>query len=176
MHAFRFPEDFRLGVASAATQIEGGDTNNSWYDWCCAGHIKDGSTTLNANDHYHRWQEDLDLMVSMGIRHCRFGVEWSRIEPEEGCFDEEALAHYRTEIEAMVKAGVRPLLTLHHFTNPRWFEAMGEIPSKLLPTIAGVALYYASDKKALKIFGLLANFTGAAYFGAFYPIHSCMVI
>ena len=125
MHAFRFPDNFELGVASAATQIEGGDRNNSWYDWCCAGHIKDGSTTLNANDHYNRWQEDLDLMVSMGIRHCRFGVEWSRIEPQEGQFDDSALQHYRTEIQAMVDAGVRPLLTLHHFTNPRWFEAMG---------------------------------------------------
>ena len=119
MHAFRFPEGFELGVASAATQIEGGDTNNSWYDWACSGHIKDGSSPVVANDHYNRWREDLELMAAMGIRHSRFGVEWSRIEPEEGRFDEEALAHYREEIAAMVQAGVRPLLTLHHFTNPR---------------------------------------------------------
>ncbi|MBP3493049.1 MAG: glycoside hydrolase family 1 protein [Oscillospiraceae bacterium] len=174
MHAFRFPEDFRLGVASAATQIEGGDTNNSWYDWCCAGHIKDGSTTLNANDHYHRWQEDLDLMVSMGIRHCRFGVEWSRIEPEEGRFDEAALAHYRTEIEAMVEAGVRPLLTLHHFTNPRWFEAMGAFENPRC-----VELYLRFAEKVVRAVGDLVGeyitinepnvYTLNGYFGGGWP-------
>ncbi len=174
MHAFRFPEDFRLGVASAATQIEGGDTNNSWYDWCCAGHIKDGSSTLNANDHYHRWQEDLDLMVSMGIRHCRFGVEWSRIEPEEGRFDEEALAHYRTEIEAMVKAGVHPLLTLHHFTNPRWFEAMGAFENPRC-----VELYLRFAEKVVRAVGDLVGeyitinepnvYTLNGYFGGGWP-------
>ncbi len=174
MHAFRFPEDFRLGVASAATQIEGGDTNNSWYDWCCAGHIKDGSTTLNANDHYYRWQEDLDLMVSMGIRHCRFGVEWSRIEPEEGCFDEEALAHYRTEIEAMVKAGVHPLLTLHHFTNPRWFESMGAFENPRC-----VELYLRFAEKVVRAVGDLVGeyitinepnvYTLNGYFGGGWP-------
>jgi beta-glucosidase len=125
MYAFRFPDDFQLGVSSAATQIEGGDTNNNWYAWACGGHIKDGTSPVVANDHYRRWKEDLDLMVAMGIRNNRFGLEWSRIEPKEGCFDEEALAHYRTEIQAMVDAGIRPLLTLHHFSNPIWFEEMG---------------------------------------------------
>ncbi len=174
MHAFRFPDDFELGVASAATQIEGGDANNSWYDWCCAGHIKDGSSTLNANDHYNRWQEDLDLMVSLGIRHCRFGVEWSRIEPEEGRFDEDALAHYRTEIQAMVDAGVRPLLTLHHFTNPRWFEAMDAFENK-----RSVELYLRFAEKVVRAVGDLVSeyitinepnvYTLNGYFGGGWP-------
>ena len=140
MFAFSFPEDFALGVASAATQIEGGDTNNSWYDWACAGHIKDGSSPLRADDHYRRWQEDLALMEEMGIRHSRFGVEWSRIEPESGKFDREALAHYRREIQAMVDAGVRPLLTIHHFTNPRWFEELGAFEN---PDCIGLYLRFA---------------------------------
>ena len=60
-----------------------------------------------ANDHYNRWRGDLELMAAMGIRHSRFGVEWSRIEPEEGRFDEEALAHYREEIAAMRAGAAR---------------------------------------------------------------------
>ncbi|NLU23324.1 MAG: glycoside hydrolase family 1 protein [Clostridiales bacterium] len=123
MHELPIP--FLLGAASAATQIEGGDVSNSWYDWYRQGHIKDGSSPAVADNHYTLWREDLSLMEQMGIETYRFGVEWSRIEPEEGVFNEEALAHYREEIQAMVSAGIRPLLTLHHFTNPRWFEAMG---------------------------------------------------
>lgn len=123
MHGFQVP--FLLGAASAATQIEGGDRGNSWYDWYCAGHIKDGSSPEVANRHYELWREDLALMKDMGLQTYRFGVEWSRIEPEEGVFCEEALDHYREEIQALADAGIRPLLTLHHFTNPRWFESMG---------------------------------------------------
>ena len=174
MEAFRFPADFALGVASAATQIEGGDTNNSWYDWACTGHIKDGSNPVNANDHYNRWREDLDLMVSMGIRHSRFGVEWSRIEPEEGRFDEEVLAHYRQEIQAMVDAGVRPLLTLHHFTNPRWFEQMGAFENPRC-----VELYLRFAEKVVRAVGDLVSeyitinepnvYTMNGYFGGGWP-------
>ena len=174
MHAFRFPEGFELGVASAATQIEGGDTNNSWYDWAESGHIKDGTSPVVANDHYNRWQEDLDLMASMGIRHSRFGVEWSRIEPEEGRFDEEALAHYRQEIAAMVDVGVRPLLTLHHFTNPRWFEEMGAFEHGRC-----VELYLRFAEKVVRSVGDLVSeyitinepnvYTMNGYFGGGWP-------
>ena len=125
MQGFSFPKGMLLGAASAATQIEGGDRNNSWYDWYEKGRIHDGSSPAVANDHYARWREDADLMAELGIETYRFGVEWSRIEPEQGRFEEAALAHYREEAAYLVSCGIRPLLTLHHFTNPLWFERMG---------------------------------------------------
>ena len=114
-----------LGAATAATQIEGGDQNNNWYDWYRRGYIKDNSDPSVATEHYRLWREDLELMADIGLQCYRFGLEWSRIEPEEGVFSEEALAHYRQEIQAMLERGIRPLLTLHHFSNPLWLEEKG---------------------------------------------------
>lgn len=116
---------FLLGAATSATQIEGGDRNNNWYDWYRRGYIKDNADPAVATEHYRLWQQDLELMAQMGLQCCRFGVEWSRIEPQEGIFDEAAIAHYREEIQAMVDRGIRPLLTLHHFSNPLWLEEKG---------------------------------------------------
>ena len=65
-------------------------------------------------------------MRNLGIRDYRMSLEWARIEPEEGVFDTDAIAHYRYELEALVEAGIRPLVTLHHFSNPRWFAQRGE--------------------------------------------------
>lgn len=123
--ALTFPKDFELGVASAATQIEGGDTGNSWYDWYLKGHIHDGSDPSVANRHYELYEEDARLMGSMGIRHYRMGIEWARLEPEEGIFNEEAFRHYRDEIQLLQNLDIQVLLTLHHFTTPLWFEKLG---------------------------------------------------
>ncbi len=118
--------DLRLGVATAATQIEGGDRANSWYDWSgLPGRIKDGSTPLRATEHWERWRADTALMAELGVQDYRMSLEWARIEPRPGEFDETAIEHYRTEIQAVRDAGITPLVTLHHFTNPSWFEAMG---------------------------------------------------
>lgn len=125
MAHFNLPEGFLLGSASAALQVEGGDRNNNWYDWCRKGHIKDGSDISRACDHYNRYREDIELMSSMGMRIYRMGVEWARIEPNRGVFDGEAIAHYRDELSALRERGIEPLLTLHHFGNPMWFEEMG---------------------------------------------------
>ena len=105
---FQLKPGMLLGVASAATQIEGGDKNNNWYDWYQRGYIKDNSDPSVATEHYKLWREDLELMEALGVRCCRFGVEWSRIEPEEGVFDEEVIARYRLEIQAMVNRGIHP--------------------------------------------------------------------
>ncbi len=114
-----------LGSATAATQIEGGDKNNNWYRFAEEGKVYDGTSPYRADDHYNRWREDIDLMAEMGLEIYRFGIEWSRIEPKIGEFDESVLAHYREEIEYMISKGIKPLMTLHHFTNPLWFEDMG---------------------------------------------------
>lgn len=123
---FFLPDNLKLGCAAAATQIEGGDKNNSWYAWAqTPGHIRDGTSPIRANQHWKLYEEDLLLMSEMGIRDYRFGIEWSRIEPSKGVFDDTAMDHYRTEILRMIKHGIHPLVTLHHFTNPIWFEEMG---------------------------------------------------
>ncbi len=117
--------NFELGVACAATQVEGGELDHSWNDWYHKGHIKDGSNPARADDHYHLWEEDYALMHQMGIKHYRLGIEWARIEPSEGVFEEAELERYRAMLLKLREYGIRPLVTLHHFTNPMWFERQG---------------------------------------------------
>ncbi|MDD4111987.1 MAG: family 1 glycosylhydrolase [Herbinix sp.] len=114
-----------LGVASAATQIEGGESGHNWNDWYHKGKIKDGSNPARANDHYNLWQQDADLMADMKIKHYRLGIEWARICPEESKVDEDAITHYRDEILYLMEMGISVLLTIHHLTNPMWFQNKG---------------------------------------------------
>ena len=127
---YKLKEGLLLGSATAATQIEGGDENNNWARFAKEGKVYDGTSPVRAADHYVRWREDIDLMAEMGLKVYRLGIEWSRIEPERNSFSGEALARYREEIEYMVERGIKPLLTLHHFTNPLWFEDMGAWENK----------------------------------------------
>ena len=114
-----------MGTATASLQIEGGDRNNSWFRWAQNGHIKDGSSPLTACDHWNRVEEDVLLMKRLNARIYRLSLEWSRIEPEEGRFDHEAIAHYRHELELLRENGIEALVTLHHFSNPLWLEDDG---------------------------------------------------
>lgn len=125
MDTFTLKKGMRIGTASAATQIEGGTPEHTWTDWYRRGRIEDGSNPARACDHYHRWHEDDALMHELGFQIARIGVEWARIEPEEGVFDAEAIAHYVREVETLNQYGIKPLVTLHHFTNPMWFENKG---------------------------------------------------
>ena len=122
---FNFKPNLLLGVASSATQIEGGDLDHNWNDWYNRGKIKDGSDPARATDHYDRWREDADIMVAMGIQVYRFGIEWARLCPTQTRVDEAAIAHYRAEMTYLKEHGISLLLTIHHFTNPMWFEKKG---------------------------------------------------
>lgn len=122
---FAIPRGMLLGCATAATQIEGGDTTHNWYDWCTKGHIKDGTTCLRADDHYRLCKEDIALMKEMGLEVYRMGIEFSRIMPDRHGFDYEAMEHYKEELRLLRDNGIRVLVTLHHFSNPMWFERMG---------------------------------------------------
>lgn len=124
-HAFKLPEGFLLGTATASTQVEGSCTTTNWYDWYRRGHIKDHSSPDNADQHWRLWREDVDLMASMGIQAARIGIEWARVEPARGEFDEQAYERYRQELSYMREKGIMPLLTLWHFSNPMWFEEKG---------------------------------------------------
>ncbi len=122
---FTLPEGLLLGTATAATQIEGGNVDHSWSRWARDGHTVDGSLCSPADDHWERVDEDVRLLAELRCSVYRMSVEWARIEPAPGQFDEEALHHYRAEIESLRAAGIEPLVTLHHFTDPIWFESSG---------------------------------------------------
>lgn len=119
------PAGFLWGASTAAHQIEGNNVNSDW--WALEhggfGHIKEPSG--DANDSYHRWPEDLDLLVELGFTDYRFGIEWARIEPAPGEFSRAEIAHYRRMVDGAVTRGLRPLITLNHFTVPRWFAECG---------------------------------------------------
>lgn len=150
--SFRLKDNLLLGVATAGAQIEGGDKGSNWARFSAEGKINDGTSILRACDHWNRWREDIDLMASMGIEIYRFGVEWSRIEPKRGEFSEEALAHYREQILYMKERGIRPLLTLHHFTHPLWFEDIGGFTSA-----ESVDLFMGYVKRVIESLGDLVS-------------------
>lgn len=152
MMKFTLKENLLLGAATAATQIEGGDTNNNWARFANEGKVYDKTSPTRACDHYNRFREDIDLMADMGIKVYRFGVEWSRIEPALGAFDLDEIAHYREEIEYMLSKGIRPMLTLHHFTNPLWFEDMGGFTNK-----RSVEIFMSFAEKLIDSFGDLVE-------------------
>lgn len=122
---FKLKEGLLLGVSTAATQIEGGDVDSGWNDWYRQGKIKDGTDPATGNDHWEKWEEDVALMAQMGIQTYRFGIEWARLVPAPDKVNEEAVQQYRREITALKARNIQPLLTIHHFTNPMWFERMG---------------------------------------------------
>ncbi|HEY1828933.1 MAG TPA: family 1 glycosylhydrolase [Acidimicrobiales bacterium] len=120
-----FPEGFTWGTATAAHQIEGGNTNN---DWWAFEHTEGSGCTESSGDacdSWLRWAEDADLVQSLRLDNYRFSVEWSRIEPAEGEISEAALAHYRAQCEGLRARGIDPVVTFHHFTTPQWLVAQG---------------------------------------------------
>ena len=125
MSPLTFPDGFLWGVASAAHQVEGGNTNNDWWAWehnaasGCAGSSGDACDSL------HRWPEDLDLVAGLGLGAYRFSLEWSRIEPAEGEWSRATLDHYRRICDGCHTRGIEPVVTFHHFTSPQWFAARG---------------------------------------------------
>lgn len=123
--AFSIPKGMLMGVSTAATQIEGGDVHSNWNDWYQQGRIQDGTDPATGNDHWEAWQTDTQLMAQMGLQIYRFGIEWARIMPQEGVVDEAVIARYRQELLLLKEHGIRPLMTIHHFTNPMWFEEKG---------------------------------------------------
>ncbi|MBM3268548.1 MAG: glycoside hydrolase family 1 protein [Candidatus Sericytochromatia bacterium] len=116
----KFPPGFMWGVATAGFQSEGGETPSNWAPWEREGKL--GSPRKKAVDFWNRYGEDLDLAKGMGLNAFRMSVEWSRIEPTPGKWDEAALAHYRKVVDAALARGLQPILTLQHFVYPEWLD------------------------------------------------------
>jgi len=126
-----FPNSFAWGTATAAHQVEGNSTNNNWYDWerqideNNQPRIHNGEKSSIAADHWNRYPEDIKLMNELGVNHYRFSIEWSKIEPENGNYNPETIQHYRDLCDSLLKNNITPVVTLHHFTHPIWFEKIG---------------------------------------------------
>lgn len=116
----RFPEGFMVGAATAAHQVEG---NNIHSDYWAMEHMKHTSfnePSMDAVDHYNRYEEDIHLMAEAGLNTYRFSIEWARIEPEEGKFDQSEIEHYRDVLKCCRDNGIEPVVTMMHFTSPVW--------------------------------------------------------
>ncbi|MBK7863760.1 MAG: glycoside hydrolase family 1 protein [Archangiaceae bacterium] len=118
----RFPDDFTFGVATSAYQVEGG-IENDWSQWERMGKLKEPDARCGrAVEHWERFESDLGLVQELGASAYRLSLEWARLEPRPGEFDAAAVAGYRQRLEAMRARGIRPIVTLHHFTNPLWLQ------------------------------------------------------
>ncbi len=120
-----FPKDFLWGTATAAHQVEGNNINS---DFWLLEHMPEtlfAEPSGDTIDHYHRYPEDIALIAELGFNSYRFSIEWARIEPEEGFFSEAALDHYRRMLMACRENNLKPMVTFHHFTSPRWLIAQG---------------------------------------------------
>ncbi len=114
---------FRFGAASAATQIEDGNTHTDWYLWTlpsAMGGLGRGTFVGDAVHGYSQAMSDTALVGELGLDSYRFSIEWARIEPVRDQIDEQAIAHYRAQLQALIAMGIRPLVTVHHFSNPVW--------------------------------------------------------
>jgi len=116
------PDGFLWGAATSAHQTEGNNVNNDWWKL-----EQDTAEYLQASgdavDSYHRYEEDMRLLADAGFNAYRFSIEWARIEPAPGQFSRAELAHYRRMIDTALRLGLTPVVTLHHFTHPRWLGA-----------------------------------------------------
>ncbi|WP_293990310.1 family 1 glycosylhydrolase [Sphingomonas sp.] len=120
-----YPAGFLWGTAISAHQSEGNNTNSdAWLMENLKPSIfKDRSG--DACDSYHRYAEDIQLAASLGFNCYRLGIEWARIEPNEGHFSNAELDHYAKVLETCRTHGLRPMVTFNHFTTPLWFAMRG---------------------------------------------------
>jgi beta-glucosidase len=117
--------DFLWGVATGAHQTEGNNVASDWWEFEHAAGTVIPEPSGDAVDAYHRWEQDMDLAAQAGFTDYRFGVEWSRIEPADGRISRAEVDHYRRMVDGAVQRGLRPFVTLHHFTLPAWFSRTG---------------------------------------------------
>ncbi len=150
----KFPDDFLWGASTASHQVEGGTVNQwsvwelehatelaataeqrlswlpDWKDIRQQAESPDNYVSGKGVDHYSRYEEDFDILKKLQFNSFRFGIEWSRISPEEGVWDKEAIAHYHDYIDALKERGIEPILNLWHWTMPTWFTDKGGFEKK----------------------------------------------
>ncbi len=128
-----FPANFIFGSATSSYQVEGGIVDTNWNRWEAQKTRKDGGETVKngegagaACDMWNLFESvDLPLIKQLGLGSFRFSIEWSRVEPTEGNFDEAAMARYVSWCRGLREADIEPCVTLLHFTEPGWFVDKG---------------------------------------------------
>jgi beta-glucosidase len=121
-----FPQGFLWGTATSSHQVEGGNENNDWWAWeQVPGRIHDGSRCGLASDWWHRAEEDLAVAAQLGQNAHRLSLEWSRLEPSDGAWHEPSVIRYRQILSHMRSLGIKPMVTLFHFTLPLWVYERG---------------------------------------------------
>ncbi len=128
----KFPSDFVWGVASAAHQVEGGHQDINNFGWWEKQTKENGESTIKNNDksgdacdHWNRYPEDIQLMKDLHVDSYRFSISWSKIIPQKGVVDSLALQHYVHVVDSLLAKDIQPMVTLHHFTHPLWFQDLG---------------------------------------------------
>ena len=129
----KFAPEFFIGAATAAHQVEGNNIHNDCWAQEQMQHTSYVEPSLDAVDHYNRYEEDIRLMAEAGLNAYRFSIEWARIEPEEGRFDETEVEHYRKVIACCKANGLEPVVTLHHFSSPVWLISKGGWEAETTP-------------------------------------------
>lgn len=108
-------KNFLWGVATSAFQLEG----SPYADWASWDYIL--NSRPDVTNHYTLYRQDLNLLKDLGVNAYRFSLEWSRIQPRENIWDEDAIAHYQNIINILLENNIEPMVTIHHFTHPLWF-------------------------------------------------------
>ena len=137
---------FLLGASTAAHQVEG---NNIHSDCWALEQMEDSSykePSLDAADHYNRYEEDIRLMAEAGLNAYRFSIEWARIEPEEGIYDENEIRHYESVLKCCRDNGIEPVVTMHHFSSPKWLISEGGWESEKTPEYFARYCRYVAEK------------------------------
>jgi len=126
----RFPSDFLWGSASAAYQVEGreapdgGSVASNWSEWEDDDRILEHARSGRGAGFWDLYEEDLDRAAALGHNAIRLGVEWARIEPVQGVWDDAALDHYVAVVQAARTRGLTVFLTLYHWVVPTWIQSV----------------------------------------------------
>ena len=142
----KFEEGFLLGAATAAHQTEGNNIHSDYWLMENMKYTEFADKSGLAVDHYNRYKEDIDILKKAGLNAYRFSIEWARIEPEEGVFDEKEVEHYRDVLSYMKEKGVTPVVTLMHFTSPVWLIKKGGWRGVETPKYFGRYASYVMEK------------------------------
>lgn len=121
---------FLIGAATAAHQVEGNNKNSDFWVLENIEHTTYTEPSLNAVDHYNHFKEDIDLLKAAGLNAFRFSIEWARIQPSKDDVDLEEIDHYKKVLEYCHEKDVVPIVTLHHFSSPKWLITEGGWESK----------------------------------------------
>ena len=135
--SIQFPDGFAWGTATASYQIEGavnegGRSPSIWDTFShTPGKVQDGDTGDVADDHYHRYEEDVDLMADLGVGWYRFSMAWPRLQPDgRGALNEEGVDFYSRLIDALLAKNIQPWITLYHWDLPQVLEDAGGWPAR----------------------------------------------